>query len=308
MQKTSRKLPLVLCVLTGIVLGPLLLLSTDASTRTETFLKVAAVLEGQWPFAKDSAAMNVWLPRLESVHFVGEADREIAPGVVMRLDPGDLIHQSIYLRGSWEPGTWEEMKELLPEGGTFIDVGAHHGYYSLKAARAMGPSGSVISIEPNPSAIARLETNRELSGLNDQITIVPVAVSDTAGTLDLFVNEAVNTGASSLSAENARSGAYEEGQLHSVPVPVARLDDILAGQNVQRVDLIKMDIEGAEFLALNGARQILEEFHPALILETGDDLLRNMGSSEAELRQWLDSAGYHEVGVRDENTVWRPKP
>ena len=165
MKKSIRTLLTVLCVLVGILLGPVILLSGNPSGRNEAFLKVSAYLEGQWPFAKNSSAMHVWLPRLEWIGVLGDANREIEPGVVMRLNPADLIHQSIYLYGTWEAGTWDQMKRFLPEGGTFVDVGAHHGYYSLKAARAMGPSGSVISIEPNPASISRLETNRELSGL-----------------------------------------------------------------------------------------------------------------------------------------------
>ena len=72
--------------------------------------------------------------------------------------------------------------------------------------------------------------------------MVPVAASDAEGTLELFVNEVANTGATSLSEKNARPWASSDDEIHAVPVRAARLDDVLADQNVQRVDLIKMDI------------------------------------------------------------------
>jgi FkbM family methyltransferase len=212
----------------------------------------------------------------------------VEPGVSMLLDPEDLVSRTILETGQWEPDSWATIKQQLPIGGTFVDVGAHIGTYSLKAARVVGERGHVISVEPNPATVQALRDNIQASGTN-VISVQPVACSDSETELDLFAATRSNTGETSLSRENARQSGSVSAVYH---VRARPLDAILQDAGVSRVDVIKIDVEGAELLVLKGAKQTLARYSPILLVEVVDQQLQAMGTSAAELREFLRSQGY----------------
>src|SRR5947209_15344673 len=110
---------------------------------------------------------------------------EVEPHLTMLLDPNDMVSREILKTGVWERASWQAIQDRLPGGGTFVDVGAHIGYYSLKAARAVGPAGHVIAVEPNPDTVRKLRENVRASAAS-VVRIQPVACSDSEGTLELF--------------------------------------------------------------------------------------------------------------------------
>ena len=128
---------------------------------------------------------------------------QIEPGVTMWLDPYDFVSRVILGTGEWEPQTRHVMEPHVPVGGTFVDVGAHIGWYSLKAAKAVGPKGHVIAVEPNHETLLRLRDNIRASGASAVIVVAPVACSDSETTLNFYAAPRANTGESSLSLENA---------------------------------------------------------------------------------------------------------
>jgi FkbM family methyltransferase len=213
---------------------------------------------------------------------------EVEPGVNMLLDPEDHVSSEILNTGQWEAESWAITKQHLPVGGTFVDVGAHIGYYSLKAARVVGPKGHVIAVEPNPDTVRQLRDNIQASGAN-VIAVQPVACSDSEAELDLFAAPRANTGQTSLS----RANAQQSGALSTVYHVRARpLDAIIQETGVSRVDAMKIDVEGAELLVLKGAKQTLARYGPILIVEVMDMQLQSMGASAAELVEFLRSQGY----------------
>jgi FkbM family methyltransferase len=213
---------------------------------------------------------------------------EVEPGVSMLLDPDDLVSRTILETGQWEADSWAMIKQHLPVGGTFVDVGAHIGTYSLKAARVVGSRGHVIAVEPNPATVEQLRGNIQASGAN-AIAVQPVACSDSETELDLFAAMRANTGETSLSRENAQ----QSGSVSAVYRVRARpLDAIIRETGVSRIDAIKIDVEGAELLVLKGANQTLDRYSPILVVEVADWQLRSMGTSAAELKEFLRSRGY----------------
>jgi len=221
----------------------------------------------------------------------------------MWLDPNDLVSAAILSSGEWEPLTWHALEPHVSAGGTFVDVGAHIGWYSLKAAKAVGPAGRVIAIEPNRETLLTLQGNIRASGAGAIIMVAPVACSDTETTLTFYAASRANTGESSLSLANASqtgqvSGAY--------PVRARRLDDIVREAGVTRVDVVKIDVEGAEFLVLEGAAKTLDRYRPVLSVELFDQGLKAMGSSVEEVVAFLHSHGYTRRQATESNVVFVP--
>jgi FkbM family methyltransferase len=214
---------------------------------------------------------------------------QVEPGVTMLLDPNDSVSSTILACGEWEPKTWHALEQHLPPGGTFVDVGAHIGWYSLKAAKAVGPKGRVIAVEPNQETLLRLRDNIRASGASAVVAVAPVACSDSETTLKFYAASRANTGESSLSATDAsQAGAVAA----SYPVRARRLDDIVREVGVARVDAVKIDVEGAEFLVLKGAVETLARYRPVVVVELADRQLKSMGTSVEEVKAFLRTHGY----------------
>ena len=140
-----------------------------------------------------------------------------------------------------------------------------------------------------------MENNIRASGAK-VIAIAPVACSDAEAALDLFAAPAANTGETSLSKVNAsQAGA----PVATYKVRARLLDDIVRESGVSRVDVIKIDVEGAEYLVLKGSQQTMAQYHPIVLVEMIDHQLQQMGSSAAQVREFFRAQGYterHTVG------------
>ena len=140
-----------------------------------------------------------------------------------------------------------------------------------------------------------MENNIRASGAK-VIAIAPVACSDAEAALDLFAAPAANTGETSLSKVNAwQAGA----PVATYKVRARPLDDIVRESAVSRVDVIKIDVEGAEYLVLKGSQQTMAQYHPIVLVEMIDHQLQQMGSSAAQVREFFRAQGYterHTVG------------
>ena len=171
------------------------------------------------------------------------------------------------LEGGYETATRRLIERLLPDGGTFLDVGAHVGFYSLLAARRAGPNGRVFAFEPEPDNFRLLRKNIAENGY-DNITAIPAAVSDRSGRSEMFVSRQGNDRHSLF--RNPGSPLEERTET----VDTTTLDDFAAALGWPAIDLVKMDIEGAEPLALAGMQRLLNrspqlslivEFSPGMI-------------------------------------------
>jgi FkbM family methyltransferase len=201
-------------------------------------------------------------------------------GLTLRLDPGDLIvTRPMLVYGTWEPFETQIFLSLLEEGMCVADIGANIGYYTLLAARAVGHGGRVYAFEPTPRIYELLCQNVKANGFNNVVT-VQKAVANRSGTARLYLdrNNAVNTLSSSLE----RRG--------SVEVAVATLDQYFAHSTV-RIDVLKMDIEGSEPLALEGMADVLNrtpeiaiftELNPIRISELGRTAERYVAALRAQ--------------------------
>jgi len=202
-------------------------------------------------------------------------------GAIELYVPADdpTIGSPMLRRGAHQPHLAALLRRILAPGMTFVDVGANIGYFSLLAARILEGRGRVVAIEPgarNCRLLHRSVVRNQLSN----VEIHPYALSDRRGTL-AYVAEGSNGTISDLDAtRDAPPGAHL--------VPAATLDALVAG--LDRVDVIKLDVEGAEGRVLRGAARTLGRHRPAVVSEVSPSLLQRISgvSAEAYLAGFLD--------------------
>lgn len=161
-------------------------------------------------------------------------------GIVIAASNGRILH----------PRLTEIFGAVIQPGDTFIDGGANMGFYSLLAARALKGDGRVISFEPDPRNIPILHSNIEINGLEALVRIEPKALSDRECELDFWGAPENTWGGSLVELPGTESRQYR--------VSATTLDQYVISTNLDSVDIIKLDIEGAEPFALRGMRQALQ--------------------------------------------------
>src|SRR5262245_35477031 len=187
--------------------------------------------------------------------------------------------------GELERGTRILIQKYLRPGNVFIDVGANVGMHTLAAARAMQGQGKIIAFEPFEPTMRMLEKSIWMNGFSSMTEIHQAAVSNAAGRQQLFIG--ATSGHHSLFAlEPSPNNAQGP-----VEVPLVRLDSVIAAG--QRIDLMKIDAEGAELEVIEGAVSLIAD-NPeiALIVEFGPSHLRRTGRTPS---QWLDS--FNQLGL-----------
>jgi len=172
----------------------------------------------------------------------------------------DLLEEKDLWLGSYEPFVLEAVARFARPGMTAYDVGAHIGYVTLCLAQAVGPQGHVVAFEPLPANQQRLRTNLELNGLSGRVQVVAGAVGEAEGRQLFKPHLSVAMG------KLRTAGAPDEPAAGLLEVEVVSLDEFAAAAGTPP-GLIKMDIEGGEAAALRGARRLLRQAKPILLLE-----------------------------------------
>lgn len=172
----------------------------------------------------------------------------------------DLQTEKDYWLGTYEPELQTAIADFVKPGMTAYDVGANIGYISLGLARAVGSEGQVWAFEALPVNQSRLRAN---VGLNPdlKVEVIAKAVTGESGTVDFLVHASGGMGKAAGSA--GRQASYSE----TIAVPAISLDDFVFIENNPVPQVVKMDIEGGEVLALPGMERVLKEAHPVIFLE-----------------------------------------
>ena len=205
----------------------------------------------------------------------------IPGGYLMNCNLRDHVQRQIYFFGAYEPVHSFLFTQLLKPGMVVIDAGANVGQCTLLSAASVGEFGSVHAFEPVPGTFALLRAHLESNGfLNVELNQAALWNEETTISLGLPDGDFANLGSYSIGAPEARVTAL-----------ATSLDDYMERKGLERIDLIKMDIEGAEPYAILGAARGLEKFHPIIMMEIVVTL-RRTGSSPSALWKQMRALGY----------------
>jgi FkbM family methyltransferase len=208
-------------------------------------------------------------------------------GFRLHHDGQASVNVNALIMGMFEPETTQLFKRMLAPGMTVIDVGANVGYYSLLAAQAIGSTGHVWAFEPVPSTVALIHKSVDDNGCADRIQVCPCAVGASAGTARIYLGPE-DSGTSNLFIPHTEY----------VDVPVTTLDTWAAAQGWPTVDVVKMDIEGAERDALQGMPE-LSRRNPQmrLIVEFNPTTMQAAGVTADEFFTVLQSRGFDRIAL-----------
>jgi FkbM family methyltransferase len=225
--------------------------------------------------------------------------RDAAKRVFWRLLPESAYQRLLayikardFTRGRFREPELDLLASLVREGDTVIDVGANHGMWTLALSQAAGNAGRVYSFEPVPftfgvlSAVARQERLKNVTLFNE-------GCSDRAATMQMTVPRQRAGSSDDLQAHlSARDSDGEGGGDESITVAceVTTLDTALS--ELDRAALLKLDIEGAELLALKGGAELIARTRPAIVCEVDAKFLRGFGQQPADMTGFLAQWGY----------------
>jgi FkbM family methyltransferase len=191
-------------------------------------------------------------------------------------------------------GTYESEKAQLlvrhvKPGGTFYDVGANVGFYTLLASRLLGPTGRVIAFEPSPRNLGFLRHHLVLNSATN-VEVLDLAISDSEGVTQFSVGDDPKKSKITAAADIAAG---------DITVRTTTLDRLMG--ELPPPDLIEMDIEGAEYAALCGAEQLLRRSSPAIFLSThGQDVHKACCELLCTLGYKLQAIGPRSIAETDE--------
>lgn len=201
----------------------------------------------------------------------------------MALQPRQFIDRCLHYSGVWEPMETRHFMALLGQGCTVLDIGANIGYYTLIASRLVGASGRVFAFEPGRQTFARLSKNVAVNNLENTY-LNDCALGDQTCEVTLYHYPGNDRGSNSLFLIE-RSG--------SETVQMTTLDSFILQNRIAHIDLVKMDVEGAEVKVLRGGMGLFSRRDaPFLMVEVSPACLQAAGTSADELVSMLREFGY----------------
>lgn len=201
-------------------------------------------------------------------------------GLNWSLNPSDFEHENLFWLGGMDRWDIFHLQSLLSSGSVFYDIGANFGYYSLMLAHSLNGDCSIRSFEPNPKTYQRLRTNIQLNHLQEVVKTFPIALSDSNGTGTL-IERADNSGASRLGNDST-----------GISVDVRTLDSFCNEKSEERLDAVKIDVEGYEVRVLHGAHQTISKFKPAIVIEFWTPGLKRAEATVDDIADVLGEMGY----------------
>ncbi len=188
------------------------------------------------------------------------------------------------------------LSALFAPGAVFVDIGANLGVFSLQAASIGGVRSRIYSFEPQPRAAAALRSSAAANGM-DTLSVFEVVVGAFEGVVPFFL-PTTGSGAGSLSLVHASQGK----RAVELSRPSTSLDAFVASHAVERIDLVKMDVEGFEADVIKGSVDALRRYSPIVWYEVNPAALRVAGRSQHACIALLKSCGY--LGFYDVATLW----
>lgn len=197
-----------------------------------------------------------------------------------RLDISDYMEYTLYFGIKTEPR--EILYNLIKDGMVVLDVGTNIGETLLNFAK-YNPNGLNYGFEPVPYLFERAKHNISLNQF-ENITLNNIALSDNEDTL--FFQKPSNNNSGGIAMSKQKNDSNQA-------VKATKLDTFVVKQQIQKIDFIKMDVEGFEMNVLKGAENSIRKFKPLLFIELDNNNLKKGNSSSKDLVSWLEDLNYH---------------
>ncbi len=207
--------------------------------------------------------------------------------------PLEMPRDKLFWAGTWEPEVAETVRRSCQPGFRCLDVGSYRGFFS--AVMAQAGAVSVDAFEPNP---ANREAMQKLLELNPglRIRFHPLAVGSQTGEIDFLLHQDGAMG--KIQSSNFQTHQTSIGRL---TVPMASLDNLSAQKKIPTPDFIKLDVEGAELLVLQGAKELLRKTHPVWLIECHTPTLA------VQCAEFLRDSGYGSLRILEADCEYTPK-
>ncbi len=234
--------------------------------------------------------LRKWLLRFDSKFSLEKSNEVPRSGWVevdrlgfrWRLNMDTYLGSTLVEKGIFEPDTTRLILDIVKPGMCVLDVGANIGYYSLLLARAVGPTGQVWAFEPVARYRDQLVWHLEQNNLASRVHVVPFGLSDKKTTAAIYLGD---SSATLHWASDDRPRQQEQ-------IKLKRLDDVKDGLGFDRIDFIKVDLDGHEPKFLRGASKLLRHYLPPIVLEFSQLNLYVSGSNVGEQATLLTEFGY----------------
>jgi len=207
--------------------------------------------------------------------------------LLVTIWPGNELSRVLFLTGNFEPNELTWINQVLTEGMVVIDIGAHIGMYTMTASKLVGESGLVVALEPSTREFQRLTFHVTLNDLRN-VRCLQIAASNTSAEATLKIASEWNSG------HNTFGEFFNEAveMVREERVPTQTVDALVAGQRLERVDFIKIDVEGHELQVLAGAVDTIMRFRPRILIEVFEETLRRQGACVEAVLGFLTAHGY----------------
>ncbi|MFK8011407.1 MAG: FkbM family methyltransferase [Marinicellaceae bacterium] len=213
-------------------------------------------------------------------------------GINYELDLEEAIDNAMYYKGSREPDTSQALKALCKSGHTVIDIGANVGSHSLPIASFVGVEGQVYAFEPVPWAVNKFKRNLELNNINN-ITLETIALSDiNEQEVEMSFRASFKLGSKSGVGEDGKIDGGWWDECEHVKIRMETLDNYVSNHQIDRIDLIKLDVDGFEGKVIRGALGTLSRFKPILIMEVAPTWTKMRGDNMMDILSKLKEIGY----------------
>lgn len=184
----------------------------------------------------------------------------IDDGSLFAVDTRSFIEWMLYVYGHYEPEIGSILRRCLDPGDVALDVGANIGVHTVCMARAVGPLGLVVALEPSPELVDRLRQNLDLNGLANRVRIVAKGAGRYNTTMPFYRAPLNNQGNGSFIAKADLTP-------EAIELPVVTLDSLVQELQIDRVRLVKIDVEGLELDTIAGAAELIATHRPYLVFE-----------------------------------------
>jgi FkbM family methyltransferase len=206
-------------------------------------------------------------------------------GRKFEIGPDD-VYWGIYYGLGYEPEVTNILSSLVKPDDVVLDVGTNFGWYTTLFAKIAGTGGKVHSFEPSPTTYEKLQKNIELNDCQNKVITNRCAVSDREGTTQINVFTKRSHACASLST-------LGETDYQSFDTPLTTLNRYISDRSIDRVDFLKIDVEGSELAVLKGGADLLSSpAAPPMMIEINDDTSGAFGYGAEQIWDQLSGYGY----------------